>query len=106
MRLIDADKEIRELEKMVVEGETFTTAVEFAKLILRDAPTVDAEPIRHGAWLPCDKEGYILTETALRDGGRWYGYKCSECNNIYHGNAFTKYCSNCGAKMDAERKTP
>ena len=69
-----------------------------------EMPTVDAVPVRHGKWIPCDKEGYILTETALKDGRRWYGYKCSECNNIYHGNAFTKYCHNCGAKMDGERK--
>ena len=69
-----------------------------------EIPTVDAEPVRHGAWLPCDKKGYILTETALRNGGQWYGYKCSECNNIYHGNALTKYCPNCGAKMNGERK--
>ena len=70
-----------------------------------DIPSeIDVAPVRHGAWLPCDKKGYILTEMALRDGRRWYGYKCSECNNIYHGNAFTKYCPNCGAKMDAERK--
>ena len=45
MRPIDADREIRELEKMVVEGETFTTAVEFAKSILLNAPTVDAVPV-------------------------------------------------------------
>ena len=102
--LIDADREIRELETMVVEGETFITAVEFAKSILLNAPTMDAEPVRHGMWLPCDKKGYILTEVELRDGRRWYGYKCSECNNIYHGNALTNYCPNCGAKMDKERK--
>ncbi len=104
MRPIDADREIRELEKMIVGGETFITAVEFAKSILLNAPTVEAEPVRHGAWLPCDKKGYILTETALRNGGQWYGYKCSECNNIYHGNALTKYCPNCGAMMDVERE--
>jgi hypothetical protein len=40
MRLIDADKELKKLSEMVVEGETFITAVEFAKLILRNAPTV------------------------------------------------------------------
>lgn len=42
MRLIDADAELRALERMVVEGEVNTTAVNFAKIILRKAPTVDA----------------------------------------------------------------
>ena len=72
---------------------------------IEDLPS--AQPVRHGKWHPCDKKGYILTETALRDGRRWYGYKCSECNDIYHGNALKKckYCSNCGARMDGtERK--
>ncbi len=45
MRLIDADKELENLSEMVVKGETFTTAVEFAKIILRNAPTVEATPI-------------------------------------------------------------
>ena len=42
VRLIDADAEIKELEKMKVEGEVFTTAVNFAKIILREAQTIDA----------------------------------------------------------------
>lgn len=96
MRLIDADK----INFKWVNGIICVEPKDIKKM-----PTVDAEPVRHGAWLPCDKKGYILTETALRDGRRWYGYKCSECNDIYHGNAFTKYCPTCGAKMDGtERK--
>ncbi len=77
-------------------------APHLARQMIEELPSV--QPVKHGAWLPCDKKGYILTEVELRDGRRWYGYKCSECNNIYHGNTFTKYCSTCGAKMDLERK--
>lgn len=96
MRLIDADA----LDMFERLNSYYGDAWRDAQKEIDEAPTVDAEPVRHGKWLPCDKKGYILTETALRDGRRWYGYKCSECNNIYHGNAFTKYCPNCGAKMD------
>ena len=39
-RLIDADKEIHKLNEMKVQGETFTTAVNFAKILMREAPTV------------------------------------------------------------------
>ena len=39
-RLIDADKEYKELSEMKVEGEMFTTAVEFSKRIVQKAPTV------------------------------------------------------------------
>ena len=116
-RLIDADKLIDDLSDLkrspwantpCVSDERklgIIEALDMIQSIVRvDSQTVDDEPVRHGAWLPCDKKGYILTEMALRDGRRWYGYKCSECNNIYHGNVFTKYCPNCGAKMDEERK--
>ena len=113
MKLIDADALEKAIYKWMPKYEGtwmdgWISPIENLMILLmmtiQEQPTVDAEPVRHGAWLSCDKEGYILTETALRDGRRWYGYKCSECNNIYHGNAFTKYCHNCGAKMDGERK--
>lgn len=99
MRTIDTDKEIRELEKMVVSGETFTTAVEFAKLILRNAPSVEAEPVRHGRWIGAESQCGI--------GCPFCGTPVDEfCNSIdyiyliYEPN----YCPNCGAKMDGERK--
>lgn len=54
------------------------------KYDLMDAPTVDAEPIRHGHW--------EVTPVYI---------KCSEC-----GESFMlipqNYCPNCGAKMDEE----
>lgn len=39
-RLIDADASLEELRAMKVEGETFMTAVEFAKITIKDAPTI------------------------------------------------------------------
>lgn len=39
-RLIDADKIIKAMDEMKVEGEVFVTAVEYVKLIVGDAPTV------------------------------------------------------------------
>ena len=38
--LKDADKIIHELNEMKVQGETFTTAVNFAKILMREAPTI------------------------------------------------------------------
>lgn len=46
LRLIDADKELEKLNEMEVSGEVFSTAVEFAKSILQDAPTVDKRLVR------------------------------------------------------------
>ncbi len=39
-RLIDADKIVDAMNDMEVEGEVFTTAVNYVKLIVADAPTV------------------------------------------------------------------
>lgn len=60
------------------------------------------EPVRHGHWIPCTKTGMPLTEYGRRQGEKWFGYKCSECNTIYKGNALTEspYCQHCGSKMD------
>lgn len=56
---------------------------------IRNAPTIDAEPVRHGRWI----YGITLNH-------EWK--KCSEClvsQDIF--GCFT-YCPNCGAKMDGE----
>lgn len=48
------------------------------------APTVDAEPVRHGHWIDIGS-----------------GQECSECHEIQYGyDNYRHYCSNCGAKMD------
>lgn len=49
---------------------------------IEDAPTVDAEPVRHG---------------------HWEEFHCSVCGEMGWDNE-DKYCPNCGAKMDGERK--
>lgn len=52
--------------------------------LIRTAPAVDAEPVRHGQW-----------------SGNSLDFSCSVCGvyqNIYTGR--TNYCPNCGAKMD------
>lgn len=52
-----------------------------------EAPTVDAEPIRHGEWIECE--------------GRNNEYYCSECYDIWKSDRIKnmKYCPSCGAKM-------
>ena len=77
---------------------------------LKNRPTVDAEPVRHGRWVwNNDAIDYSI--------GAWV---CSECGgrneNIHAAKpgtvkvlstnpyiyAGTKFCPNCGAKMSAE----
>lgn len=77
MRLIDAD-EVR-LQKGFFEK--VTNVPKFYEW-LDSLPTVDA--VKHGRW------EYI--------GGYGYKYRCSEC--IMCAERTSKYCPNCGAKME------
>ena len=68
---------------------------------LDEIAAVDAEPVRHGRWIPIGDDDF--------DSGM---YKCSECEDErYFGEEvltsaeaekYCHYCPNCGAKMDAE----
>lgn len=59
-----------------------------------------------GKWVECTKSGMPLTEYGRMMGEKWYGFKCSQCNFIYKGNALIEspYCQKCGAKMEWSRK--
>lgn len=78
-------------------------AIQAVGTMLDDSPTVGAEPVRHGRW-EWDKDGM---DWGI---GAW---KCSECKsrpNTYWAteqrnpliSASSKFCGNCGAKMDEE----
>ncbi len=65
----------------------------------KNAPTVDAGPVRHGKWVPrmgtlAGKPSYVIA------------MKCSVCGADAleaEGNEFlTDYCPWCGSKMDGE----
>ena len=71
-----------------IRRDHFDEAIETIESI----PTVDAVPVRHGKWLP--REASVLYPF-------WERYTCSECGK--HSDD-TRYCPNCGAKMDGERK--
>ena len=62
--------------------------------MIDNAPTVDAEPVRHGYWIAVDE--YC---------GNAKEFKCSVCENTVEYGHYTRtcdydYCPNCGAKMD------
>ena len=62
--------------------------------IIGDAPTVDAEPVRHGRWLPIGPEDddvyFICSECRTEISTRW----------DYDADAGWNFCPCCGAKMD------
>lgn len=96
-RLISADALLKEAMQEGAYGYVDAEQI-------KNAPTVDAEPVRHGRWIK------------MSDADGAY-YACSECGNELPRviNSFdpqfdlfpklkcidkTTYCPNCGAKMD------
>ena len=67
---------------------------------LAEYPTLDYEPVRHGAWVGLEFDGYA-------DGCPVYDlWECSECKGEHKGedDTLTDYCPNCGAKMDGGKQ--
>lgn len=68
----------------------------------RIAPTADVVEVRHGEWK--------YYECVSSYDGLISGYACSVCNSFVEDEYFEaeeyhkKFCGNCGAKMDGERK--
>lgn len=78
-------------------GMFWTGGIEKA---IDEAPTIDAEPIRHGKWLTEILEYELEPEKA-------HYFKCSVCRKwgvvTYNENIQKfKFCAFCGAKMDED----
>lgn len=94
MRAIDADAAGRELKTAALKRENFPqTGLVLVDEIVRyldTYPTLDVAPVRHGEWI-------------LRHVGAGHYWECSVCNKnpCIYVTKDTKFCPNCGAKMDA-----
>ena len=104
-RLIDADalrKELFSSLKLILfDGSRFGANDYLIKResvvgLIIEAPTIDAEPVRHGRWKRCFEDWRKQLE----------GDECSACGFQYYGMAIDHYlyCPNCGAKMDAKEE--
>ena len=90
MRLIDAIayRQVLEEEKGFTLDEDVNMGLEIAIADLMDAPTIEAEPVRHGRCDFCkDGKSFIGARLLLGNDGKWHEIKC---------------CPNCGAKMDGD----
>ena len=96
MRLIDADAiKWKSHWWRYASGEEYEWEI-IDKATIDNAPTIEAEPVKHGEW-----EAHKKTV-----GEMMYikGMKCSECNHTYTIRGDWNYCPNCGAKMDKEKE--
>ena len=85
MRMIDANALKTSFEE---DGHLSSYIEEF----IDNAPTIDAEPIRHGRWIQ-SKTVYAYHNCSLCKVPHKMQMSC----NVY---VLLKYCPHCGAKMD------
>ena len=94
VRLIDANALMNSM--CCLDGETQCDAEDCIRYkerkYIEAAPTIEAEPIRHGRW--------IVHTTWNRMFGLIHS-ECSECKFDRNGDLSSwKFCPNCGARMD------
>lgn len=92
MDLIDREELLKRFE---LTSQANGNAIRYE---IKCAPTVDAEPVRHGKWI--EWNGMDIPENHGR-------HKCSICGEFaikpkYGEEILTKRCNNCDAKMDGE----
>ena len=91
-RLIDADALIDDMceDCGAIANGACDKDVCASVLWVKDAPTIEAKPVRHGRW-------NIRTFDLPREG-----YYCSKCGTVEWRTS--RFCPNCGAKMDGGAK--
>lgn len=88
-RLTDKDELYKDLVKMHDFGEL---TAKKAIRVVKNAPTIEAEPVRHGKWIDIDEQAYT------------WKVRCSCCGNersmLSTQGKYPNYCEACGARMD------
>lgn len=110
--LISRSALLERLDKVAMPDDLYSLGiqrgVEHAKEVIAEAPAVDAEKVCEQMGLV--KEAMDMAKAYLRPvrHGRWiissdgyYPY-CWDCKARPKGGNMTKYCPNCGAKMDGD----
>lgn len=89
MRLIDTDKLLEKTECLFKDlnstedymGIGYNHGVGDSIAIIKNAPTIEAEPVKRGRWI--DMDDHVM---------------CSCCGATHYG-ADKNYCPNCGMRM-------
>ncbi len=93
MRPIDADRALEIVRDQRIAHPNAYHLTNYATLILREAPTIDVAPVKHGQWVSVPHKLARVCSVCNRDEP----YKFADIDaDVYD------YCPNCGAKMDSE----
>ena len=91
MRPIDADRALEIVRDQGIAHPNAYHLTNYTTLILREAPTIDVAPVRHGQWVSVPYKLARVCSVCNRDEP----YKFADIDaDVYD------YCPNCGAKMD------
>ena len=91
MRPIDADRALEIVRDQGIAHPNAYHLTNYATLILREAPTIDVAPVRHGRWVSVPHKLARVCSVCNRDEP----YKFADIDaDVYD------YCPSCGAKMD------
>ena len=89
--LIDRNRVMFDYIENLGRKDSYKAKYEALVKAVDDAPTIDAEPVRHGRWMWVDQPD-----------GRTSVLTCSACGGTEWASETSNYCPNCGAKMDLE----
>lgn len=93
-RYIDADAILKDMCKLCTNFVMDASICEEKEcaytLLVKSAPTVDVQEVKHGHWIEINSDMGI--------------YRCSQCRETVGGQTGSNFCPNCGAKMDEEEK--
>lgn len=93
MRLIDADALKKDMCSTCDNRERCEDREQVCSEIanIDEQPTIEAEPLKHGRWVPCGD--YAKCSICNGSSGRQF-------DGVEPVPRFTAYCPNCGARMD------
>lgn len=93
-RYIDADALLKDICRLCTNFENDMHVCKEKEcaytLLVKSAPTVDVREVKHGHWIEINSDMGI--------------YRCSQCRETVGGQSGSRFCPNCGAKMDEEEK--
>ena len=99
MRLIDADALMMPINASWRDAGLHSEDYGKIKRWIKNAPTIEAEPVKHGRW-----EEKTVSNCRIDE---WQSARCSVCGR-YHTTPYLyyftdyKYCPTCGTPMDLE----
>lgn len=86
---INRDDVAQMLIEGILEDNSSPQYAEYIRLLVYSVPSADVAPVWHGKWIHPTEYGLNLPE-----------HYCSECGTWEYSDTESKYCPNCGAKMD------